>query len=359
MVWGYGVEKIRDNPDGGRQSAYLKAIDDLLTRGPVFVSRTVQDNTSVINLKSASRTMHSTFRLRASGVIQPSFMETGATDGFIWVLIGATDSDIERGWSQFFEWRAERIAQASRLYKEASGAERISLLQASMNMLEDAGAQEDPGLLFYEVKSALDSELRRAAELDSLQKRFRELTDSGQLVSAEQTLDEALRLGMPQLVYQQFKLEILDRRSRASALIGAGDDCFHGEQYREALEHYQEARRLDRDNPQLPTKLAMADRYHRAARGNTIRATVNVVGSSASRAIGAYFNYKREEERRKRVEAEAEAAKVKKEDSKEEKKVEQKVEIPVSTEPSPPQELPAPEETTNEKHERLINEKQQ
>ena len=45
LIWGYGVEKIGPDPMHGRQSAYLKAIDDLLTRGPVFVTRTIQDNT--------------------------------------------------------------------------------------------------------------------------------------------------------------------------------------------------------------------------------------------------------------------------------------------------------------------------
>ena len=358
MVWGYGAEKVRDKPDHDRQSAYLKAIDDLLTRGPVLVSRTIQDNTSVTNLKSASRTMHSTFRLRASGVIHPGFMETGVTDGFIWVLIGTSDAEIERGWLQFLEWRTEQIAQAGRLYKEANGEGRISLLKASLTMLEDAGAQEDPGLLFYEVKAALDGELRRVAELDGLQKRFRALTDSGQLVSAERTLDEALRLGLQQLIYQQVKLEILDRRKQASALIGAGDDCFRSEQYREALERYEEARRLDHDNPQLPAKLAMADRYHRTTRGDTVRATVNAVGSSAGRAIGAYFSYKREEERRKRAEAEAEAASVAKA-KKDETQAEQRVELPAPTEPAPAAEPEVLDETTNEKHERLINAKKQ
>jgi tetratricopeptide (TPR) repeat protein len=328
LIWGYGVEKVGRDPDRSRQTAYLKAIDDLLTRGPVLVSRTVQDNTSVFNADSFSRTMQSTFRLRASAVIQPGFMDTGSTDGFVWVLLGTNETEIERGWQRFIEWRTEKIAQAERVYKEAIGEGRVSLLTASLAMLEDAGAQDDPGLLYYEVRNALDMELRRAAELANLQKRIHEMTDSGQLVAAELSLDQALRLGLEPERYQQLKLEVLDRREEASALIAAGDDCFRNEQYKQALENYQAARRLDRDNPQLPAKLAMADRHHRTARAGSVRSTVNSVGSVAGRAIGAYFGYKQEQERRKRAEAEADAAIARKQAA------EQKTMVEISAEPA-------------------------
>ena len=111
LICGYGVERIRDNPDRSRQSAYLKAMDDLLTRGPVVVSKTVQDRTTVLDLKSASRTMESSFRLRASRMLQPSFMDTGVEDGFLWVLVGTTEEDIERGWQQFVQWRAQKLVR--------------------------------------------------------------------------------------------------------------------------------------------------------------------------------------------------------------------------------------------------------
>lgn len=302
LIWGYGAERLRDSPERGRQSAYLKAIDDLLMRGPVLVSKTVQDRTTVIDLKPASRTMEATFRLRASRLLQPSFMEAGVEDGFVWVLVGTTEDDIEKGWLQFVEWRREKIAQAERLYHEASGRDRVPLLRAAFALLEEAGAQDDPGLLYYEVKTALDAELRRVAELENLQKRSRSLIDSGELAAADQTLDQALRLGMDEMLYQQFKMEIVGHRSRAAGLIAAGDDLFRSEQYNEALDRYRQARRLDRDHPELPTKLAMAERYHRTARRETVRSAVNVVGWSATRVLGEYFRYKREQEARKKTE---------------------------------------------------------
>jgi tetratricopeptide (TPR) repeat protein len=319
LIWGYGVEKIRDNPDRNRQSAYLKAIDDLLTRGPVVVSKTVQDHTTVLDAKSATRTMESTFRLRASRMLQPSFMDTGVEDGFVWVLVGTMEADIERGWQQFVEWRTQKIEQAQKLYQDAKGPERVALLKAALEMLEEAGAGDDPGMLYYQVKTAIETENTRIAELETLQKQFRSLTESGQLVAAETALDHAQRLGLDQMSCEQFRMEIEDRRKQAAQWIAAGDDLFRDEQYKEALDRYQRAQQLDRDNPQLPTKLAMADRYHRTARSQTVRSAVGVIGVSATRALGEYFAYKREQEERKRAEAEKAAAEAKKKEEKEKK----------------------------------------
>ena len=322
LTWGYGVEKIRDNAEYSRQSAYLKAIDDLLTRGPVVVSKTIQDHTTVLDVKSVSRTMESTFRLRAARMLHPSFMDAGVQDGFVWVLVGITDADIERGWQEFAEWRAQKIEQAQKLFDDAAVGQRIGLLKISLSLLDEAGAADDPGLLYYRVKGALDAEIARIAELAKLQKQLKVFTDAGQLVSAEKTLEQALRLGLDQLASEQFKMEIEDRRKQGRQWIAAGDDLFHNEQYKEALDRYQRAQRLDRDNPQLPTKLAMADRYHRTARAETVRSSVGVIGVSATRVLGEYFAYKREQEQRKRAEAEKAAAEAKKkdEDEKREKK---------------------------------------
>src|SRR5712691_4153070 len=131
LTWGYGADKIRDTPDRSRQSAYLKAMDDLLTRGPVVVSKTVQDRTTVVNVRPATRTMESTFRLHASRMLQPSFMDTGIEDGFVWVLVGTTDEDIEHSWQQFVEWRAQKLEQAQKLFDDANGFQRTTLLKAS------------------------------------------------------------------------------------------------------------------------------------------------------------------------------------------------------------------------------------
>lgn len=319
MVWGYGAEKLTGrNAERGRQSAYLKAIDDLLTRGPVLVSKSVQDQTTVLGMKPASRTLQSSFRLRASRMLQPSYMDSGVEDGFVWVLVGTTEDDLERGWQQFVEWRAQKMDQAEKLFKDAKGPERLTLLKASFALLEEAGAADDPNMLYYQVKAAVDSELARIAQLELLQKEFRRLTDSGQLLAADSTLDQALTSGLAQPSYHQCKMEIEDRRSRAMQLITAGDGLLQDQQYKEALDRYQQAQKLDRDNPQLPAKLALADRYHRETRSEKTRATVGFIVPAATRAVSEYFAYKREEERRKRVEAEKAAEEARQEEARKE-----------------------------------------
>ena len=60
LITGYGVEKIAGNPVRARQAAYLKAMDDLLTHtGPVLVSKTVHDQTTVVDVKPANRSSKS------------------------------------------------------------------------------------------------------------------------------------------------------------------------------------------------------------------------------------------------------------------------------------------------------------
>jgi hypothetical protein len=152
------------------------------------------------------------------------------------------------------------------------------------------------------------------------------LVDSGQLVAAERMLD--------QVDGEQFRIEIEDRRRQAAQLIAAGDALFRDEQYKEACERYLHAQRLDRDNPQLPTKLAMADRYQRTARAQTIRSAAGVIGVSTTHVLSEYFSYKREQEKRKRAEAEKAAADAKKKEQKESKKIEK-------TEPEKGEEAPA------------------
>lgn len=319
MIWGYGVERVSgNNAERGRQGAYLKAMDDLLTRGPVLVSKTVQDQTTVLDVRPASRTLESTFRLRASRMLQPSFMDTGVEHGFVWVLVGTTEDDIEHGWRQFVEWRSQKMNQAEKLFSEAKGAERLTFLKASFALLEEAGAQDDPGMLYYQVKTAVEAETARVAQLERLQKDFRKLTDAGQLLAADTVLDQALRSGLDQPAYEQCKMEIGDRRNQATQLISAGDDLFQDQEYKEALERYRGAQRLDRDNPQLPARLAIAERHDREARGQNVRAAFGLIVPAATRAVGEYFAYKREEERRKREEAEKAAEEAKEEARKEE-----------------------------------------
>ena len=79
--------------------------------------------------------------------------------------------------------------------------------------------------------------------LETLQKQFRSLTESGQLVAAEMALDNAQRLGLEQMACEQFRMEIEDHRKQAAQLIAAGDDLFRDEQYKEALDRYRRAQR--------------------------------------------------------------------------------------------------------------------
>src|SRR4030095_10516767 len=203
-VSGYGVEKVSGRPERARQAAYLKALDDLLTHSAqVLVSKTVQDQTTVIGVRPANRILESTFRLRASTLLQPSFEQIGMEHGFVWVLLWTTEGDVERGWQQFLAWRAERIDQAQSLFNEAKdGSERTQLLKASLSLLDDAGAADDSSLLYYQVKTAYDAEMARVTRLEKFHKEFRMLTDSGQLAAAETALEEAQRAGLEPDNYQ-------------------------------------------------------------------------------------------------------------------------------------------------------------
>lgn len=342
LIWGYGVEKLRSSPGRARQSAYLKAIDDLLSRGPVLVSKTVRDHTTVLNMRPAVRTLESTFRVQASRIILPSFLETGAEDGFVWVVVGTTEEDIRRGWQQFIEWREQKRQQADRLFREAQGRDRVPMLKASLALLEEIDAQGDPSLLYYDVKAALEAELARQAELKALLVRAESLTRAGQLSSAEGTLRQALELGLEASVYQQLMTAIDDRRTRALALASAGDELFQHGHYGQARERYREAHRLDRDDPQISRKLASAEGYHRAARTETVRATVGSIGWSVSRAIGEYYRWKREEARKEERKKDEEKTK--------ENKAQAESPQPARNPDPPP---PEPDPETEEKREEL------
>jgi tetratricopeptide (TPR) repeat protein len=299
------VEKISGNPDRARQAAYLKAMDDLLTRGgPVVVSKTVQDQTTVVDVKRANRVLESTFKLRASRLLQPGFERNGIDHGYAWVLLATTEDDIERGWQEFVAWRAERMEQAQKLFEQAKGPERVQLLKASLSLLEDAGAVEDPGMLYYQVKAALDVETARTAQLDKFQKDFRIFVANGQLAAAEATLEEAQRSGLQPATYEKCAAELSQRRAEAMQHIQAGDDLLREEHYKEARVRYEQARKIDRDNSLIAGKIEMADRFERESRGRNVRATVGFVAPIAVQTIGEYLEFKREQEQRKREEEE-------------------------------------------------------
>src|SRR5262245_11097987 len=221
LVSGYGVVKISGRPERARQAAYLRALDDLLTHSaPV--------------LELANAVLESTFRLRAPALLQPHFKQTGIDHGFVWVLLATTEDDIQRGWEQFLDWRAERIDQARSLFNDAKGPERVQLLKASIALLDDAGAADDSSLLYDQVKTAYDVEVSQSSRLESFQKEFQTLLDSGQLVAAESILEEAQRAGLEPGNYEKCVLELSERRAHAMQLIQAGDDLLREEHYKEA-----------------------------------------------------------------------------------------------------------------------------
>jgi tetratricopeptide (TPR) repeat protein len=290
LVSGYGVEKVAGRPERARQAAYLSALDDLLTHSaPILVSKT-------------DRVLESTFRLRASSLLQPHFKQTGLDHGFVWVLLATTEDDIQRGWQQFLVWRAERIDEAQSLFNEAKGPERAQLLKASLALLDDAGAADDSSMLYYQVKTAYDVAVEQVSRLEKFQKEFRMLTDSGRLAAAETMLEEAQRAGLEQDNYQKCVLELSERRAQALQFIQAGDDLLREEHYKEARARYEQARKIDRDNTLVAGKIEMAERFDREARARAVRATVGFVIPVAVRTIGDYFEYKSEQERRKREE---------------------------------------------------------
>ncbi len=297
LRWGYGVEKIRGKPDLARRKAYLSAVDDLVTRsGPLIVSKVVHDRTSVVDNQSVRRNMESTFRLRASSIIEPSYHDSGTEDGFSWVLVATTEADIERGWQDFLSWRQTRIDEAVELFEAAAGPTRLGFLQASLRILDEVGAQDDAGLIYYRVKTALDSELVRIAELESLRRQVREFLASGQLVAADKTLDRGLHSGLPSADYESLKYQIANQRVRALSIAQAGDALYAEGKYKEALERYGEARLLDIDHPGIAGKIAKAEASHRTARSESQRRWLGFIGFTATRAIGEYFEHRRNDE---------------------------------------------------------------
>ena len=322
LRWGYGVEKIRRNPELARRRAYLSAVDDLITRsGPLVVSKVVYHRTSVVDEHSARRNMESTFRLQASSIIEPRYLDSGTEDGFSWALVATTEADIERGWHEFLSWRQARIDEALELFQAAAGPTRLGFLQASLQILDEVGARDDTGFNYYRVKTALDSELARIAELESLRKQVREFLASGQLVAADKTLDRGLHSGLSAPDYETLKYHIANQRVRAMSMAQAGDALYADGKYKESPERYGEVRRLDVDHPGIAGKIAMAEASHRTARSESRSRWLGFIGFTASRAIGEYFEHKRDEESSQTDDEEDDEEE---EDSEEQKKPEEK-----------------------------------
>jgi hypothetical protein len=229
-------------------------------------------------------------------------------------LLGTTEEDIARGWEQFVAWRTERIEEAQKLFQAATGAERVQLLKASLSMLDEAGAGDDSGLLYSQVKAALDAEVTRIEQLDRFQKDFRRLTDNGLLTGAEASLEDAQHAGLDYASYQRCIMELSERRSQADKLIEDGDTLLKADRFKEARVRYEKAGKIDRDNPLAKSRIEMATRFERETRSRHLRETLSFVIPVATQTVEEYFELKREQERRKaeeerrrREEAEREA----------------------------------------------------
>jgi hypothetical protein len=299
LVWGYGVEPIDRRPDEARRAAYLDAVGDLLSHGPVIVSSTVQDETRA-DQDSSSRTIETTFRLRAASVLEPRFVRDGVEDGFYWVVVGARESDIELGWEEFLAWRDTRIEEARVLFEQAdvgsgpsSGLNRLGLLEASLQILEEAGAEMAPGLLYHRVRIAFDEAREQVVRLDRSRTEIDRLITSGDLGAAERILADAMVFGLSINEYESYSFQIADRRSQAEAQVSAGDTLYRGGQFKEAIDRYDLARMLDTGYPGLESRSARAESAHRAARAQTTSRTFGVIGS----VVGEYFRWQREEAR--------------------------------------------------------------
>lgn len=308
LVWGYGVEPIDGRPDEARRAAYLDAVDDLLSHGPVIVSSTVEDRTRA-DQDSSSRTIETTFRLRAASVLEPRFVRDGFEDGFYWVVVGARESDIERGWEEFLAWRDTRIEEARVLFEQADagngptpGLNRLGLLEASLQILEEAGAEMVPGLLYHRVRIALDEAHEQVVRLDRSRTEIDGLISSGELVAAERVLADAMVFGLSINEYESYSFLIADRRSQAEAQVSAGDTLYRGGQFKEAIDRYEFARVLDTGYPGLASRSARAESAHRAARARTTSRAFGVIGS----VVGEYFRWQREEARQDAREEERE-----------------------------------------------------
>jgi hypothetical protein len=308
LVWGYGVEPIDRRPDEARRAAYLDAVGDLLSRGPVIVSSTVWDETRA-DQDSSSRTIETTFRLRAASVLEPRFVRDGIEDGFYWVVVGARESDIELGWEEFLAWRDTRIEEARVLFEQAdmgsgpsSGLNRLGLLEASLQILEEAGAEMAPGLLYHRVRIVLDDAREQVVRLDRSRTEIDRLITSGDLGAAERILADAMVFGLSINEYESYSFQVADRRSQAEAQVSAGDTLYRGGQFKEAIDRYDLARVLDTGYPGLESRSARAESAHRAARAQTASRTFGVIGS----VVGEYFRWQREEARQDAREEERE-----------------------------------------------------
>jgi hypothetical protein len=142
-----------------------------------------------------------------------------------------------------------------------------------------------------------------SANLENFEKEFRTLTNKGQLAAAETTLEEALRAGLDQPIYQRCITELTERRAQAMRLIEIGDELLRNEHFKEARARYEQARKIDRDNTLIPGKIAMADQFHREARARNIRTTLAFVVPVAMKTLGEYLEFKREEAEREAEEA--------------------------------------------------------
>jgi tetratricopeptide (TPR) repeat protein len=250
MLAGYGVDR-------SPQVAHEKALTDLIVR-------------------SSDHPSDATFKSKAAEFLKPSHINSGVRKKIAWVLIGSSEAELSDAWTRFDAWRSGQIAEAHAVYDAADAPGRVAALRLATDKLKDAGVEDDP--------------LHAQVELEN---RFRVLFDDGQLREAERATE-----GMDPYLADACRMEVIHRRKQAIAEMVAGDEYLRAEQYKEALGRYREAGRLDRDNAQLPGKIALAEDQRNATRMGAIRLAAGVITWSA-RIFEEYQNQKQEEARRR------------------------------------------------------------
>lgn len=258
LIVGYGTERIGRDLDQARQSAYLKAIDDLLLRaGPLIVSKTIESSTTAVGTHLVSNILQAKFTMQASRVIVPRVVKSEIKDGSVWVMVGTTEADFRTGFQQFLEWRNNKRKEAEIFLNTPPGRNRLPMLEAGQELLKEIKAPGEYDSLYFQMKAAMEAEKLRLAELEKLRTEFEKLIKNGSLIAAEQVLAHAMELGLENAEHDRLKLETQSQRARAIVLISAGDVLFRDRHYEEALQRYREAQRLDNNRVEVEIKIAV------------------------------------------------------------------------------------------------------
>ena len=176
-----------------------------------------------------------------------------------------------------------------------------------LNLFEEAGAERHPGMVYYRVKTALEAEYRLVAQLQTMRADIVRFLSVGKLTAADQTLNRALLFGLTPGEYESLLYRVEDQRSRAASFVRAGDSLYDDGKFKESLERYGDAARLDVNHRGLTAKLAMAESAHKSARAQTTIRTLGIIGSTVEQVLSSYFESRHDrDEQEEEQEEEAE-----------------------------------------------------